>query len=175
MEWVEFTLDMLEIARDKAKEMGNLNNSITNGEGNEAGFLGEEIVLALIQRFERSNTYDYDLICEKIKIEIKSKRCTSTPKMYYECSVADFNTKQDATIYIFTRILTKNGSTSGGWFLGWLPKEEFYTNAIFHKKGDVDSSNNFTFKADCYNISISELRPLNELEDYIDITNILND
>ena len=37
---VELTPDMLSRAKKKAKEMGQLRNSITKGDGNVAGFLG---------------------------------------------------------------------------------------------------------------------------------------
>ena len=43
------------------------------------------------------------------------------------------------------------------WYLGKISKTDFYKNATFHKKGEVDPDNNFTFKADCYNIAISQL------------------
>ena len=35
------TQDMLDKAHNKSEEMGRLNNSITKGKGNLAGFLGE--------------------------------------------------------------------------------------------------------------------------------------
>ena len=44
------------------------------------------------------------------------------------------------------RILTTETNTS-----------DFYKEAILHKKGEVDNSNGFTFKADAYNIKISDL------------------
>jgi hypothetical protein len=43
------------------------------------------------------------------------------------------------------------------WYLGKISKVDFYKTATFHKKGDIDPDNNFTFKADCYNIPISKL------------------
>ena len=43
----------------KAREMGRINNSITRGDGNIAGFLGEEVANFLIKG-EVTNTYDYD-------------------------------------------------------------------------------------------------------------------
>ena len=38
-----------------------------------------------------------------------------------------------------------------------LTKEEYFNKATFLKKGDIDPSNNYTVKADCYNVPISEL------------------
>ena len=44
-----------------------------------------------------------------------------------------------------------------GWFLGSMGHDEYYNKATFLKKGDVDPSNNFTVRADCYNLKIEEL------------------
>ena len=43
------------------------------------------------------------------------------------------------------------------WYLGKISKLDFYKKAAFHRKGEIDTNNNFTFKADCYNIPISLL------------------
>ena len=45
MKEIEITLDMIDKARTKAKELGRLNNSILKGKGNLAGFIGEQIAL----------------------------------------------------------------------------------------------------------------------------------
>ena len=42
--------------------------------------------------------------------------------------------------------------------LGHLDKEEFFNEASFHRKGDHDNRNNFTFHADCWNVEISKLK-----------------
>ena len=42
MKQVDITLDMIDNARQKAAEMGRLNNSILYGGGNIAGFVGEQ-------------------------------------------------------------------------------------------------------------------------------------
>ena len=47
---------------------------------------------------------------------------------------------------------------SKGWVLGYMEKEEYFNKATLLKKGQVDPSNNFTVKADCYNLPISKLR-----------------
>ena len=50
-----------------------LNNSITKGDGNLAGALGEVIVCDYYNG-EQKNTYDYDLILKGKKIDVKTKR-----------------------------------------------------------------------------------------------------
>ena len=102
------------------------------------------------------NTYDYDLVLDNGKtVDVKSKRTTAVPKSYYECSVAAFNVKQQCDYYAFVRVLE---GFSYGWFLGVYPKELYFQKARLLKKGDVDPTNNYTVKADCYNMRIYELQ-----------------
>jgi len=149
------TKEMLQKSENKAKEMGSLNNSILQGNGNLSGFLGEVIALQVLGGTE-INTYDYDLVTTNgIKIDVKSKKTTVEPKEHYDCSVAAFNVKQKCDVYCFVRI--KDDYTCG-WYLGIYPKEDYFKDATFFKKGDIDPSNNYIVKADCYNLTISKLR-----------------
>ena len=152
---VEVTKDMAAMAQDKTAEMGQLNNSITSGKGNFAGFIGEQIALHIIGgRWE--NTYEYDIVSDSgMKIDVKTKQTSVKPKEYYECSVADYNTSQKCNAYAFVRV--KN-TFDVGWFLGYMPKNEYYKLATHFNKGDFDPSNNYTFKASCYNLPINQLR-----------------
>jgi len=155
MQEIDVTPDMVANAMKKAKEMGRLNNSITRGQGNIAGFIGEEVARHVLGGKE-TNTYDHDLITDAgISVDVKTKRTSVKPKDYYECSVAAFNTKQQCDYYAFVRV---HNDMHTAWFLGMYPKESYYKDAKFLKKGEVDPSNNFTVKADCYNLPISSLQ-----------------
>ena len=70
---VKITNDMFLTAREKAVEVGKLNNSILNGGGNLAGFIGEQIVLNVLGG-EWINTYEYDLIINGFKVDVKTKQ-----------------------------------------------------------------------------------------------------
>lgn len=140
----------------KSREMGEINNSITKGDGNIAGFLGEEVANFLIKG-EVTNTYDYDIIKDGRKYDVKTKRCTSQPKNYYECSVAAFNTKQKCDEYVFVRIENLKGKWGRAWVLGYYPKDKYFEDAKFLKKGQRDGDNGFLVKANCYNMSIKDL------------------
>ena len=150
---VEITEDMVAAANNKAIEMGKLNNSILNGAGNIAGFIGEQISLKVLGG-QWNNTYDYDIMVGDKRIDVKTKQTTVTPLPHYECSIAAFNVKQKCDAYAFVRVL-KDLST--GWFLGVLEKDAYFNAATFMKKGDIDPSNNFTVRADCYNLRIDKL------------------
>ena len=104
------------------------------------------------------------MIFKDIKIDVKSKRVTTPPRDYYECSVAALNTKQRCNIYVFTRILKDR---TQGWILGYINKEDYFKKATFLKKGEVDPSNNWKVSTDCYNLPIKEL---NNIEDLLNET-----
>ena len=78
---VEITEEMKKRAWAKSREMGVIKNSIMKGDGNIAGFIGEEVANVVIEG-NISNTYDYDIVDKNdIKYDVKTKRCTSEPKL----------------------------------------------------------------------------------------------
>ena len=154
------TNDMFIKAREESIKMGVLRNSIRRGDGNLIGFLGEYITQAALGGCN-DNTFDYDLVLGEYKLDVKTKATSVVPLDTYECSVAGFNTSQKCDIYVFTRILK---TYEKGWVLGWLSTDDYYKKAKFLKKGEIDPSNNFTVKADCYNVPIKDLNNINELK-----------
>lgn len=156
---VEITDEMIGRATIKAEKMGVLRNSITKGAKNVLAFIGEEIVNHYIKG-EISNTYDWDIKFGDKLLEVKSKDTTVYPKRMYEVSVADLNTKQKCDFYVFTRILA---DFSVGWILGFMPKREYLEKARRITKGDIDGSNNFEVREDCWNMYISDLKPIKDL------------
>ena len=150
---VRITDEMIQLATDKSIEMGKLNNSILKGRGNIAGFIGEQIAIQALKGVWQ-NTYDYDITVGDVKVDVKTKQTTVKPLPHYECSVANYNTKQNCDAYAFVRVLKDQ---SVGWYLGSLNKKEYYDKATYIKKGDFDPSNNWTAHADCYNVRIDEL------------------
>ena len=146
-------------ARSMAKDLGKLKNSITSGEGNVAGFVGELIALDYLGGV-KANTYDFDIVSNGKTYDVKTKRCTSPPKPHYDCSVAAFNTKQRCDIYFFVRVQFQGDRPVRAWVLGQKDKAEYFKQARKLKKGEVDPSNNFKVKADCFNLSIDKLEEL---------------
>ena len=51
-----------------------------------------------------------------------------------------------------------------GWILGYKTKEEYFKEANFLKQGQIDPSNNYTVKADCYNLKIKNLHSIENLK-----------
>ena len=146
-------------ARDLAEDMGKLYNSITSGQGNVAGFIGELVVAELLDA-QRQNTKDYDLVlADGSTVDVKTKRTSVEPKTHYDCSVAKLSLHQKCDKYAFCRV--KNDYTVC-WFLGLIPHDRYFELARELKKGEIDPSNNYTVKSDCFNLSIADLQSEDE-------------
>ena len=148
------TENQISEARKTSGQLMSLQGSITRGAGSPAGALGEIIVRDYFGYIHTPNPH-YDLYTpEGVTIDVKTKRCTSRPFPYYECSIAAHGTKQRCDEYIFVRVLN---SLQKAWIVGRMQKDKYFAKAVKHKKGDRDERNNFVFKADCYNLAIEDL------------------
>ena len=167
---IPHTQEMIDNSLRKAKELGALNRSITRGQGNAAGYLGEEAVASylgadIMSSNEGTNKFNYDLILPNgIRAEVKSKRRTVPPQDFYDVSIAESSTHQRPDIYIFVSlqfgIKTEAGKYNAlehVWLVGQKTPEDFFRLATLWKKGDVDATNNFTTHADMYNLPINKL------------------
>lgn len=155
---IQITPEMTTRAREKAEEMGELRNSIRKGQGNLAGFLGEEVVLAAWPTAESHNTYQHDITFEGVSFEVKTKDRTVPPRGFYEASVANYNTSQKADFYVFVSLYrAPSGDYTRGYVIGIIEKEQYKDIAVFLKKGDIDPSNNWKVSADCFNVPYQEL------------------
>jgi hypothetical protein len=155
MQEIRITQEMIDEAAIKAEELGVLRGSIEEGEGNIYGFVGELVAQQAIGGYI-DNSYDYDILMDdgRTTVDVKTKKVTSAPKSFYDCSVANYNIRQKCDYYSFVRVMD---DLSVGWYLGSYPKKDYVKDAVFMKKGQIDPSNNFKVKDDCYNLRISKL------------------
>ena len=159
MKEVEVSNDVILKSIDKAKEMGKLRNSITGGEGNVAGFLGEFLVNDIIKA-KIDNSYEHDIVLPDGRtVDVKTTRTSVVPLPEYSCVVSGINTRQETDIYAFVRVIS--GTYERAWVLGYMPKKEFFERAAFHKKGDTNGR--FVYKSDTYAMDIKDLKPIEEL------------
>ena len=162
------TVGISESQVDRAKNFypfKQLKGSITKGNGNIYGALGEIIIYDMAKKnglcIVLESNYDHDLIIEGYKIEVKTKRTSVDPKPNYLCSISAFNTKQKCDFYFFLRI-KENLKT--GYILGYKNKSDFFEQATFNKKGSLDV-NGWDFKDDCYNLKIENLNQFKTFKD----------
>lgn len=157
------TPNQYDRAEKRAKELGILKNSITRGQSNGWGMLGEEVIRDLLQCTDSDDIYNYDLKTPSgMKLEIKTKKTSmkKRPQGHFECSVCNHNSRQKCDAYVFVRVSTE---IPKAWICGYKTKEKFMKEARYFKKGDTDPSNGYKVHASCYNMNISELNPINEL------------
>ena len=160
MRQIKITPEIIARAKKKAATVGNLQGSITGSLSNVVGAIGEVVVEDYTGGIE-ANSKDFDLMIGNRRVDVKTKRCNTTPSPKYDCSVTAHGSKQDCDSYVFVRILTDH---SKAWILGEITKPEFYKKATRYRTGDVDPANGFVFKADCYNLAIQELDSVKEAQ-----------
>lgn len=155
---IKITTKNIDLARKRAVFLKNSSRKISSG-GELYGLLGEQLFLDNYGG-ELIDSKDYDINHPMIgKIDIKSKRCTSDPQLFYTCSVAEYQMdKEQCEFYAFYRI---HNNLSTGWFLGIISKSEFIKKSKLLKKGDRDGS--FICKTNCYNIPISDLKTFSQV------------
>ena len=168
---------MIDRARNKARKLGAIKNSILQGGGNLAGYLGEEAVASyinaeIISCNDGDDKYNYDIWKDKTRIEIKTKRRTVPPLDYYDVSVAKTSRHQRPDLYIFASIEFENMAMENGkrtyrgikniWILGQAEPEDYFARAKIWQAGDVDITNGFKTHVDMYNLPISEIEPLDD-------------
>mgnify|MGYP003625025902 FL=1 len=167
MNLLKTTINQIERAK-QLYTFNSLNGSITKGESNIYGALGEIVVYDYFTKkgsvVDFTSTYDYDLIISNHKIDVKSKKFTSkfTPRDDWNLNISDFNTTQKCDYYFFIGV---SDDLESYCFYGYIEPINFYSNSVFNHKGQIDPNGNgqWKFKSDCYNLEISKLNKFNKV------------
>lgn len=134
-----------------------LNNSITQGKGNDFGAMGEIWVndyFADKNNLKRYSCKDFDFKIDGYKTEVKSKHTNFLPpKSDWLFSVAKSSLHQLCDVYFFVSILK---DLSKGYIVGYLTRAEFWAKSFDCKKGEKDI-HGWTFKEDCKSVYVSDL------------------
>ena len=157
-----FDNKMIREATDWAENLGGIYNSITKGDGNYAGRLGE---LALAKHLGAGveDHKDYDLIYNDSKVEVKTKRRATKPKSNYTVNIAATSKHQKPDKYAFLSIEYADRDSGGNysdlqyiWLCGYKSAEQFFEEAEFWPKGTPDPPF-FKTHRDMYVLTIGEL------------------
>jgi hypothetical protein len=108
----------LKEASNRAAQLGVQPNSFTGGRGRMTGFLGEVAFENYYKEcgYVGDSSFTHDYMLKDWKIEVKSKSCSSKPKLEYNVSVNGADNKEWLNdIFFFTRV---NSSYSRVWRLG---------------------------------------------------------
>jgi hypothetical protein len=161
---------LLSKATDWAEDLGSLHGSIENGGGNVAGRYGE-LVFTEVFGGTIADHYEYDIAYNGLSIDVKTKRRSVTAKPHYEASITDHNPDQDADLYYFMSVRCGDVATPyrDVDLLGYIEPEGYHTAATFHREGERDPDNGFTFSADCWNLPYDKLQRDTGLDETVEI------
>jgi len=159
-----FTEEEKQEAEERAKKIPIKKDSIVAGAGRIFGALGEIAVReTCFVRFgievDDHPNFDWDLKIADQRVDVKSKVTNYEPDESWEASVCNYNTHQDCDYYCFVRVF---GDKSRAYILGVMRKDLFYDSAYFVRLGEKHE-NGWECKADCWNVKISILSPLETL------------
>jgi len=157
-----FDNEMIRAATDWAENLGGIYNSITKGDGNYAGRLGE-LALAKHLGVEVEDHKDYDLIYNDSKVEVKTKRRATKPKPNYTVNIASTSKHQKPDTYAFLSVEYSDRDSGGNysdllkiWLCGYKSADQFFEEAEFWPKGTPDPPF-FKTHRDMYVMKIEEL------------------
>lgn len=163
---IGFTEAMIQSAVKRALGLGRLNNSVTEGAGNVAGYIGEDAVARHLGA-NRDDQYSHDLLMyDGRRIEVKTKRRSVKPLPYYEVTVGESSRHQNPDVYAFVslhfgQLLIKPIRTYDElkviWLCGFISRERFWKVAFKIAAGQVDPTNGFKATADIHNVRINQL------------------
>jgi hypothetical protein len=150
----DITDSMFQNASLKAAALGVRPNSITSGQGNIVGFLGEEVARLALDGIEK-NSFEHDMLLQDGRsIEVKTQKLKYEPKPHFTCYVSAFNPRQVCDYYCFVGV---DASYKKGWYLGVYPKREYMQKATFLKAGDNYPGSVHKVKANCYTMKLGDL------------------
>lgn len=151
-----------------------------NGEGKLVGFVAEIYTEMLLSRLFPDKTlqvfadksYDYDLMLDNLKIDVKCKQRVVALRSDYDVSIAAYSAKvQECDVYAFCSVTVDRATKTTPltyYFAGFMDKHEYLRQATFKRQGDYDGSNiktngdRFTITKDCYNLKYSQLHQFDE-------------
>ena len=146
---------------EEAKDLYNfkcLKNSISKGESQLHGAVGELLVKEFLELRENHVDYighfDYDLICNGKKIDVKTIKTDKEPNDEFNANISAFNHTQQTDFYLWCAVSL---DMIYGYVIGYLDKDEFYKIAELKKKGEIDWGD-WVFKSDTYTTKIKNIK-----------------
>jgi hypothetical protein len=141
---------------EKLFSFNKLKNSIKEGEGNLLGAIGEIVAFDYYQEQDKvvihSGDFNFDLLIDGSKIEVKTMEVNATPKEYHECNVSLYNAEQQCDYYLFLNV---DSSHSTAFIKGYVSKERFKKIRQLRLKGEKNGS--FEYKCDTFVVLNSQL------------------
>jgi hypothetical protein len=154
-------IDITEEQILQARKLYNfkaLTNSITQGESQIYGALGEVIAMHFLRSINKPvqyvGSYDYDLEINGKKIDVKTIQTDKEPTNDFNANIDASNTRQKTDFYLWCSV---SKSMKYGYIIGYLAKDEFYKISQLKKKGEIDWGD-WVFKSDTYTTKVKNVK-----------------
>lgn len=173
MKFIEIDVTSSQVMRaEKLYDFHNLKNSITKGDSQLYGAIGEVVVMDYLTasgiKAEYVGDRNYDLMLgEILKADVKTVRVKVPPRGEHNANISAYNTKQETHIYIWAYV---REDTKKAWIIGWLDKETFFEEAKLNRQGEEHYAG-WEFKSDTYSMQVKDLI---DMESLISNINYLN-
>jgi hypothetical protein len=159
--FIKITIPNAEANAADLGKYGVVTNSKTfNNKDKKYAALGEYVFGKVFRsaKYVGNNSYDYDYILDSKKIDIKTKRRTVYPQLYYTASVPKYQVEmQKNTHYCFVSIKkTQRGYVCH--ICGKIEKSGFVKKAHLVKEGEVNGSNQILFTEDSFVLTYGDLQ-----------------
>lgn len=164
MKFIEIDVTSSQVMRaEKLYDFNMLRNSITSGDSQIYGAIGEVVVMDYLIASGVPTEYigckDYDLMCDCVSIDVKTIRVNKPPRDTFNANISAHNTWQNTFMYLWV-FVSEDKATA--WLVGWLDKKTFFEEAKLNKEGDEDGGG-WKFKSDTYSMKLSSLISADEL------------
>jgi hypothetical protein len=158
MKFIEIKVTSTQLMRaEKLYDFSSLHNSITKGDSQMYGAIGEVVAMDYLIASGVPTEYvgckDYDLMCDCVSIDVKTIRVNVPPTENHNANISAFNTRQNTFMYLWVYV---KEDMSTAWLVGWLDKESFFEEAVLNHEGDEDGGG-WVFKSDTYSLKVKNL------------------
>ena len=172
-QWIELSLEEMEDAYRRACALPDEMDG--NYSGNKiqkktAGFVGQIAAHKFFVGSKHIDAYDYDLMLEEKRLEVKTATRNIAPRYEYEfwCRIAASNDTQLCDYYIFCQTQWQHQAKEeklmhGAWVLGFLSVKDAREKMHFAKKGSIEKGDEFPERGDCWKVSVIDIYPPNQL------------
>jgi hypothetical protein len=153
---VNVTNEQLERAKDHFA-FGALNNSITEGEANIVGAIGEIVVFDYFSQtcsVDFTSTFDFDMIVNGFKIDVKTRKSTAKPTSNFSIDIPAFNIEQKCDFFFFVYVLK---TLKKAFLVGYIRPKDFFEIADFFVKGELNVRQ-WAYRCDTYTVKVKDLK-----------------
>jgi len=128
----------LERARKWSEEVKDISWDSLNEDGNRIAGKYGELIFHEVFGGTIDDDYEYDILLDGMKIDVKTSQISVTPLWHYNAVVPADKYRQDCDLYYWVSLYGVDSDDPFGkaWLCGYMEPDEFFEKASFTKQGD---------------------------------------